>query len=74
MNGNLQLTKEGADRRGDLDTEILVGGEGAVGSVDVPEHGGGDGDGEDVVCVGEETDAGDEAGADVVPARVIDKE
>lgn len=46
---DIQLATEGSDRSGDLDTEILVDVELAAFAVDVAQHGGGDGDGKDVV-------------------------
>lgn len=67
------MTEECADRSGDLDTKILVDVEGSTGAVEVSQHGGGDADGENVVGIGEEAYACDEAGADVVPPmRILD--
>lgn len=60
-----QLSEESTDRVSDLDTEILVGGVGATCVVNVTDHGGGDGNGEDIVGIGEETDTGNDTGLGV---------
>ncbi|KAH9822789.1 dnaJ homolog-like protein subfamily C member 21 [Teratosphaeria destructans] len=68
------LAEDGAAGGGDLDGGVGVGVDLAgvlVGAVpeDDAEHRGHEADGEDVVGVGEEADAGDQDGADVVPAE-----
>ena len=51
-----QLAKEGPDGVSDLDPEILIGRIGTPSVVDVADHGGCDGNGENVVCIGKEAD------------------
>jgi hypothetical protein len=51
-----KLAEEGTDGVSDLDAEVLVRGAGTTLVVDVADHRGGDGDGEDVVRIGEKSD------------------
>ncbi len=65
-------TRTGRGR--DLDSRVRVGGDGSglvlgVDPVDYTQHGGHEVDGKQVVGIGEEANAGDYAGADVVPAK-----
>nr|POE48707.1 hypothetical protein CFP56_38803 [Quercus suber] len=73
------LPQDGSTGRRDLDGGVGVGGDhaglgGGVVPVDDTQHGGDKTDGEDVVGVGEETDASDGNGTNVVPAegRLVD--
>lgn len=63
------LTEEGSDRGSDLDTKIQIRGESTI-VVDHAQHGGDEVDGEQIVGIGEETDTGDQTGADVEPAKL----
>ena len=63
-----ELADDGTGRRGELDGRVGGGGHLAdAGVVDDAEHEGQEGDGEDVVRVGEKADASDHDGAYVVP-------
>lgn len=63
------LTDEGSNRGSDLDTKIQIRGEGTT-VVDHAQHGGDEVDSEQIVGIGEETDTGDQTGADVEPAKL----
>lgn len=52
-----ELSEEGTDRVSNLDTKVLVGSVGSTLVVDVADHGGSDGNGENVVSISEEAHA-----------------
>jgi len=54
-----ELTNQSADRGGDFDAKILMGGEFTTFAIDITQHGGGDVDSENIVGIGEETNTGD---------------
>jgi hypothetical protein len=62
------LSNDGTSRSSELDSRVLRGGEGTI-VVDDTQHDGQQRDTEDVIAVCEETGAGHEDGADVVPAK-----
>jgi len=63
------LTHEGADRGRDLDTEIQISGE-STAIVNDSQHGSDQVNGEEIVSISEETDTGNQTGADVEPAEL----
>lgn len=69
-----ELAHDGSTGGSDFDGGIRAGRDGAgldggILPEDGAQHGTGEVDGEDIVGIGEETDAGDDDGADMVPAK-----
>ena len=62
-----QLTTEGSDRSGNLDAQILVGGQRTSLAVDITKHNRSDVDGKNVIRIGQETNTSDDTCASVEP-------
>lgn len=65
--GYSQLTDKRSNGSGNLDTEVLVGIQSAVVTIDVSYHGSADGDSEDIVGICVEANTGYQASPNMIP-------